>query len=112
MKKLIYQHQSEVFEKVVCDRGGRLFRVRFVVVEREGTLRGRIISCVPLSEIPSLVEEGCHDFSRDGVVCLPIGTQKSNTSRTIKKLGKKIASPYFNKFRFLTAIKIRAPSFK
>lgn len=113
MKKLAYQNQSEVFEKIVCDRSGRVFRVRFVVVERAGTLRGRIISCEPVSNLSPLSKggegrvRGCYE-----AVCLPTGTQKSHTSRTVKKLGEKIASPYFNKFQFLTAIKIRAPSFK
>ncbi len=111
MKKLIEQNQSEVFEKIVRDRSGRLFRVRFVVVERGGILRGRVVSCTSLSEIHSLIKEGCLPKG-DGVVCLPVETQKSRTSRVVQKLGEKIVSLYFNKFAFLTAIKIRAPSFK
>lgn len=89
----LQKNQSEVFEKIVCDRSGRLFRVRFVVVERGGALRGRVVSCEPM------------------VVFLP------STKRFVNKTGlsfqvRKIVSPYFNKFAFLTAIKIRAPSFK
>lgn len=110
MKKIIFQNQTEVFERVVRDARGRAFCVRFVVVERDGVLRGRILSCVPLSEIPSSVEEGCR-AKRGGVVCLPVDTEKFHTLSVAKKLGGIIASPYFNKFAFLTAIKIRAPSF-
>lgn len=93
MKKLIHQNQPEIFEKIVRDRSGRVFRVRFVVVERDGALRGRIVSCVP-------------------VVGLIEGVQTPVAFHIVKKLGEKIASPYFNKFCFLSVIKIRAPSFK
>ena len=44
MKKLLHQKQSEIFEKIVI-RGGKIFLVRFVIVEREGKLRGKVISC-------------------------------------------------------------------
>ena len=44
MKKLLHQKQSEIFERIV-NRDGKLFLVRFVIVERAGKLRGKIISC-------------------------------------------------------------------
>ena len=47
MKKLLDQKQSEIFEKVVL-KNGRLFRIRFVVLERGGKLRGKILSCQPI----------------------------------------------------------------
>lgn len=93
MKKLTYQNQSEVFEKVVRARNGRLFRVRFVVVERGGALRGRVVSCEPI------------------VVFLP-STKRFVNKTCLSFQVRKTVSPYFNKFQFLTAIKIRAPSFK
>ncbi|KKU60031.1 MAG: hypothetical protein UX81_C0005G0027 [Parcubacteria group bacterium GW2011_GWA2_47_12] len=86
-------NQSEVFEKIIRDRSGRVFRVRFVVVERGGTLRGRIISCEPV------------------LVFLPY-VRKSTFATPLNFRVRPTASPYFNKFAFLTAIKIRAPSFK
>lgn len=91
MKKLTYQNQSEVFEKIVSDRSGRLFRVQFVVVERSGKLRGRVVSCDPI------------------VVFLP-STKRFADKTSLPFQVRKTISPYFNKFAFLTAIKIRAPS--
>lgn len=93
MRKLIHQTQSEIFERVVRDRSGRAFRVRFVIVERGGALRGRIISCAPV------------------VAFLP-SVKKSVFATLINFRARSTVSPYFNKFAFLTAIKIRAPSFK
>ena len=93
MKKIISQTQSEIFERIVRDRSGRAFRVRFVVVERGGTLRGRIISCEPvLAFLPPV---------KKSVFATPLNFRVRTTAPT-----------YFNKFAFLTAIKIRAPSFK
>ena len=111
MKKLIEQSQSEIFERIVRSGNGRVFRVRFVVVEREGILRGRVVSCVALNFIPSSVVEGCPDFSGDGVVLFLSTEKKTYIFNLVQKIGAKVASPYFNKFAFLTAIKIRAPAF-
>ncbi|MSU55827.1 MAG: hypothetical protein EXS51_00750 [Candidatus Taylorbacteria bacterium] len=39
--------QSGILEKLVR-RNGKLFLMRFVVLEREGKLRGKILSCQPI----------------------------------------------------------------
>jgi|SRR3989344_948994 len=56
MKKVIHQNQYEIFEKIV-QNDGRLFRIRFVVIERAGKLRGKVISCEPISELRGSVAE-------------------------------------------------------
>jgi hypothetical protein len=109
MKKLTAQNQYEVFERIICDRSGRTFRVRFVIVERGGALRGRVVSRTPVSEAPSVFKEGC---PKGGVVVFLPLENKAHTFHLIQKIGARITSPYFNKFAFLTVIKIRAPSFK
>ncbi|HEY4508477.1 MAG TPA: hypothetical protein VJJ55_02360 [Candidatus Paceibacterota bacterium] len=109
MKTVFAQQYHEVFEKLVQAWDGRLFRVRFVVVERGGALRGRVISCTALDYFPSSVEEGW-PLQADGVVVFLPTEKKVCVFRLVQELGTKVASPYFNKFAFLTTIKIRAPS--
>lgn len=106
MKTLAFQQQSEVFERVVRDARGRAFCVRFVVVEREGILRGRIISCTPIHSLRTTNTIRTYEQKY-----LLSDTKHIQTSSTPKIFHSKTTSPYFNKFQFLTAIKIRAPSF-
>ena len=108
MKGLVRQNQSKIFERIVRDRSGRAFRVRFVVVEREGTLRGRVVSYAALNYFPSSVEEGC---PKGGVVVFLPTEKKVCVFRLVQKFCTKVASPYFNKFEFLSVIKIRAPAY-
>ena len=92
--------ESEVFEKI-ARRGGKLFRVRFVVVERNGVLRGRVISCEPIETLSGEV------LTKEKV-CLPVF--RCAKSAPVKKVRfQKIVSP-FTTLDFLTSIKIRAPS--
>ena len=101
MKKIIYQKQSEVFEKVVS-RNGRLFLVRFVVVEREGKLRGKVLSCEAIE-----VLAGDTDTTAKAT-CLPSVTFTDEAPLS-RELFCEIVSPYFT-LDFLTSIQIRAPA--
>ena len=101
MKKVIYQKQSEVFEKVVS-RNGRLFLVSFVVVEREGKLRGRVLSYEAIQTLAGTTET-------QEVTYLPSVTFSDEAPIT-SKLFEEVVSPYFS-LDFLTSIQIRAPSF-
>lgn len=121
MRKIISRNQSGIFEKLVQDRNGWLFRVRFVVVERDGVLRGKVISCeavcglhldrtlTPRGRILHFLRRVCR--RREGFY-LPV----RKALQAIKDKGLKIkdffVSPYFNKFDFLTVIKIRAPALR
>lgn len=107
MKTLAFQQQSEVFERVVRDARGRAFCVRFVIVEREGILRGRILSCVPISSLSPFSKGG--DRLERG--CFLEGKTAESDFQAAQKISSIILSPYFHNFDFLTAIKIRAPSF-
>ena len=51
MKKITHKTQSEVFERLTRDRRGRLFRVRFTLIERGGIIRGKVLSCEKVLEI-------------------------------------------------------------
>ena len=96
--------KSEIFEKVVHDKTGRIFRVQFVVVERNGVLRGKVISC---QEIKGL--RGCTGKRPSCGHILLAGTATRKSARISKRGYRPILSP-FSQFDFLTEIKIRAPS--
>ena len=128
MKKVIFEKQKEVFERVIRNRSGQLFRVRFVVIERDGVSRGKIISCeqihalrtvksvrkyengIRVCGIYSPFVEGSTGGNREKAFYLLEGVRDTNTPIVVRKLGAIIESPYFNKFSFLSPIKIRAPS--
>lgn len=101
MKKLAYQKQSEIFQKTIR-QNGKLFQVRFVIVEKNGKLRGKIISCEPIEVLGgSGVATEQH--------CLPLfSPTQAFPEETIRF--RKVVPP-FSSFDFLTSIQIRAPSF-
>ncbi|MDO8564743.1 MAG: hypothetical protein Q7R88_01985 [bacterium] len=103
---LTFERQSEIFERITRDQRGKLFRVRFVIIERGGLLRGKILSCEPVFEIPTV--KGQRSTVNGSSLCLPcfIGAGTHATSRLAVR---KVTSP-FSSFDFLTSIKIRAPS--
>lgn len=100
MKKITYQNQSEVFEKVVT-KSGKLFLVRFVIVERGGKLRGRVISCEAIEALPA-------GATAESEHCLPAFSDVQPAPVTNERF-EEIVSPFFT-LEFLTSIKIRAPS--
>ena len=125
MKNIIYQKKSQVFEKIV-NRSGKFFRVQFVILEREGKFRGKIIACDEIQTIRTTNEirkyeqrigrsyspfrKGSTRVGEGEGFYLPV----SKTICGILDKGLKIndfyISPYFDCLEFLTCIKIRAPS--
>lgn len=100
MKKLTYQHQSEIYEKVV-QRDGELFLVRFVILERGGKLRGKIISCEAIEALPAgITTESEH--------CLPAFSNVEPAPITQERF-EEIVSPFFT-LEFFVSQMIRAPS--
>jgi hypothetical protein len=99
---------AEIFEKIVCDRRGRLLCVRFVVFERDGVLRGRIISVAPILSFSGVKDKGLRikDFPR----YLPLWWSHRKVRDTGLRIKDFFVSPYFRNFDFMTVIKIRAPS--
>lgn len=106
MKKITQQKQSEIFEKIVSQHG-RLFRVRFVVLERGGKLRGKVISCEAIFALGRVEDSGLG--IKNLQYCLPCGNNTAVKLQTCH-YSKEIRSPYFDKSELLTPIKIRAPS--
>ncbi|KKU96067.1 MAG: hypothetical protein UY29_C0016G0025 [Parcubacteria group bacterium GW2011_GWC2_48_17] len=101
MKRLSCQDKSRIFEKIVHQHG-RLFLVRFVILEREGRLRGKIISCEPigvLSDTGAAKEK----------YLLPISFSAKDAPEG-KLCFKRIVSP-FSKLEFFISQMPRAPSF-
>lgn len=103
------KNHSEIFERIVRNRSGLLFRVRFVVVKRNGVLRGKVISITPIvalqkgSKIYDLRFKNKKQYFLQGYT-EEIAYNQSGVLLT------RIRSPYFSIFEFLTPIKIRAPS--
>ena len=100
MKKVVNQKQSEIFEKVVT-KNGQLFLVRFIVIERGGKLRGRVLSCEAIKSLPEITTD-------NGVLYFPEVTFGEVAPISRKFFGE-IASPYFS-LDFLTSVHIRAPA--
>ncbi len=92
--------RSEVFEKVIL-RNGRLFRVQFVILERGGKLRGRVLSCEAIETLA-----GAETFFEG--ICLP-SISFVGEAPLSRKLFEIVASPYFT-LDFLTSIMVRAPA--
>ena len=97
--------KSEIFEKVVHDKNGRIFRIQFVVVERAGVLRGKVVSC---QEIRGL--RGCTGKRPSCGHMLLAGAAAKKSARISKRGYRPILSP-FSQFDFLTSIQIRAPAY-
>ncbi|MDO8594975.1 MAG: hypothetical protein Q7R93_05730 [bacterium] len=101
MKKLLHQKQSEIFERIV-NRNGKLFLVRFVVVERAGKLRGKVISCEAIESLSGSTKETSRNY-------LPI----LRLPRIVKDEGLRIKdcliSP-FSSLEFFMSQMTRAPS--
>ena len=101
MKKLTYAMQSGVFHGTVR-QNGRLFRMCFVVFEREGKLRGKIISCEPITVMSDCgtVKERC---------LLPVSFSAKKIP-IVEAYFQGIVSP-FSKLEFFISQMPRAPSF-
>ena len=100
MKKLACQKPFEIFERVIR-QNGRLFRVRFVILEREGKLRGKIISCEPVEVIDEI-------GAVEGKYFLPVSFSAQGAPRG-KTCFQGIVSP-FSELEFFTSQMPRAPS--
>ncbi|TSC57722.1 MAG: hypothetical protein Greene041679_266 [Parcubacteria group bacterium Greene0416_79] len=67
MQHVTFETQSEIFERIVRNRNGRVFRVRFVAVERGGILRGRIVSCEEIVSLSGVKDKACRPIGRRGL---------------------------------------------
>lgn len=101
MKKLTSTTQSGVFHGTVR-QNGRLFRMCFVVFEREGKLRGKIISCEPVGVLSDFSATQREHY-------LPGFMYKQSAPESAVRF-QEIISP-FSVLEFLTSIQIRAPAF-
>ncbi|OHA20853.1 MAG: hypothetical protein A2849_04210 [Candidatus Taylorbacteria bacterium RIFCSPHIGHO2_01_FULL_51_15] len=103
---LIYQKQSDIFEKTVR-RGGKLFLVRFVIVERCGQLRGKVLSCEPVEELAgcTMYDLGCKDKN----YFLPVRSKGTTPVADTKTTVDEIVSPYTT-LEFFMSQMTRAPS--
>lgn len=88
---------NSIFERIVKDKNGVLVRVRFTIVEVNGSFQGQIVSIVPLVK------------KDEKIVCLPCAKNSNRvvidtTPSFISKI-----SPYFS-LEFFMSQPTRAPS--
>ncbi len=104
MIRLVSQEKTGSFERTVCDRNGRFFRVRFVVVEQDGAVRGRIVSVTPVAAI---MGETVGPATKP-ILCLPMCSRSAFLSESATF--NPIQSPYVFSFDFFVSQMTRAPS--
>lgn len=92
--------QSEIFEKIV-NRDGKAFRIRFVILERGGRLRGKVISCEAIEALSG-------DIATEEEKCLPVFAAKQSTPTTRVDF-REIVSP-FSTLEFFMSQMTRAPA--
>ncbi|MCR4334805.1 MAG: hypothetical protein NUV47_03730 [Patescibacteria group bacterium] len=97
---LLFQNKelNNIFERVVKDKNGVFVRVRFTIIEVNGTFQGRIISVSPIN-----IQIKKQTF-------LPEYKEKETQEFTYISLLAPILSP-FNQFFFFNSQPTRAPSF-
>ena len=98
MKKLTTR-QFEIFEKVVR-QNGHLFLVRFVILERAGKLRGKVLSCTPIEVLAGSAEPSTS--------YLPV-FRHTQAAPTETRTFEEILSP-FTTLEFFVSQMTRAPS--
>ncbi len=101
MKKVIEQKQSEIFEKVVT-KNGKLFLVRFVILEREGRLRGKVISCEAIETLSGSTGKATK-------ICLPLFRTYPTVTDEGLTIKDCVLSP-FSTLEFFMSQPTRAPS--
>src|SRR3989344_5365523 len=106
-----YSVQPHIYEKVVRAKNGRLARVRFVITDIDGQIRGRVLSVVPVSELPSRVtiyrNKTETSFYNQRVLNAPTKKTERFFQRACDGL---ITSPYFSSLDFFVSQMTRAPS--
>jgi hypothetical protein len=96
---LVFGGEPEIFERLV-EREGKLFRVRFLIFEREGRLLGKVTSCEAIETLSGETCEAGHYF--------PAAVELDGFSENIRTFDT-VVSPYFFLEFFLSQM-TRAPS--
>ncbi|PIQ92213.1 MAG: hypothetical protein COV70_01170 [Parcubacteria group bacterium CG11_big_fil_rev_8_21_14_0_20_39_22] len=97
----LQRQNSQIFERVVCDKYGRLVRVTVSVREENNRFYGRIISILPITSIKG-------EYEKYGLF---LNGLKEKIKLDIPICyGSVIESQYFNIFEFFTSQMPRAPS--
>lgn len=105
MRQVTFEKQCEVLERIARAPDGRLFRVRFVIVERDGVLRGRVISCEEIVSLSDVKDGGL--WIKD-YLYLPHSKTRVSQART-RISAARILSPYTSLDFFMSQM-TRAPS--
>ncbi len=97
MQILNNQQLNSIFERIIRDKNGVLFRVRFIVVEVNGKLQPQIISA------ESLIK------NKETVIYLPAVSSATKTTYTYRPSFISKISPY-SSLDFFMSQPTRAPS--
>jgi len=109
---LVSLFQPKIFERIVCGKNGRLYRIWFAVGENAGRLYGRILAAEPVYEVGNR-EKAARFEPKDlrgkgAALHLPSGCLEPNSPLTAYNF-RLTPSPYFLP-EFFTSQMIRAPS--
>lgn len=96
----IVSSKSNIVEKVIRDKQGRLVRARFAIYENAGRIKARLIDFVYV-DVSALA----------GKVLSLVGLSKK-VSSTLNSVHKTIVSPFvYSKILYFSGSKPRAPTF-
>ncbi len=96
----IINSKSQIVEKILRDKEGRLVRVKFCVYENGGRIKARLVDFVYVNEVTGNVQ----NFALPGFV--------KNSKFWTKFFEKSYTSPFFNLDNLnLSGSKPRAPTF-
>ena len=108
---------NSVFERIIKDKNGTLIRVRFTIVEKDGSFQGQIISATPfISKVDSSVfsSSSTSSFSNTSKsekrICLPCVKNNEIVIENVIPSLISIFSPYFS-LDFFMSQPTRAPAF-
>jgi hypothetical protein len=119
---LISSNHKGIYEKVLTAPNGQLVRVRFEVVEVEGSLRGRVLSAIPVVSVMSkAVAESSATVNstspkstnfkavKADILFLPTSVERYIYEVVASTFKKEVVSP-FSPLEFFMSQPTRAPS--
>ena len=95
------QQLNSIFERIIRDKNGVLVRVRFTVVQIDGTFQPQIISATPIVATQTQAEKP---------ICLPCINKQQVIAEDYTPTFVSKISPYFSLDFILTSQPTRAPS--
>ena len=104
------QNQRGIFEKVVRAKDGRLFAVRFVVIETSGQFRARIISAAQVIELGCRVKGIGYKGKKKKEKPILLNGSRAPSTKPQALSSFPFVSPFVSELEFFVSQMTRAPS--